>query len=141
MLHQMSRQLPLRLLAAVAGTVDMDTVDVLPVDESLVRHDLHQLESRRVLRCLVLLQFVVNRAHRCRAAIPENIQDAEFGIGRSRSLFFGCHDCYGGFYYEGLRRVNLNDGDNATPLLEQEGTASLASRGGRQVQEENWFGT
>jgi hypothetical protein len=67
----------------------VDTIDVLPVEESLVRHDLHQLESGRVLRRLVPLQFVMNRAYRCRTAVPENIQDAEFGIGRSGSLFSG----------------------------------------------------
>src|SRR5204863_5643865 len=101
LLHQMAGQLALCLVAAVAGTVDVDPVDILPVDESLIRHDLHQLEGRRVLRWLVLLQFVVYRAHRCRAAVPENIQDAKFGICRSGSLFSICHECYAGFTTKG----------------------------------------
>jgi hypothetical protein len=39
-----------------------------------------------------------------------------------------------------MQKHEYLEGDFKTPLLEQEGTASLASRGGRQVQPENYSG-
>jgi hypothetical protein len=106
MLHQMPCEQTLSFFTAMAWMVNMNTIDILPFEESLFCHDLHQLQGRGVLRWLFRLKLVVNGSNRCRTSVPEDVQNSKLGVCGSRWIVFSAHDELRGIYYEGLRSVN-----------------------------------
>ncbi len=54
---------------------------LIALQKPLLVHDLHQLEHRRVTGLVLLLQMLMNLAHRGAADLPETLEDLELGWG------------------------------------------------------------
>src|SRR6266516_407929 len=80
-LEQITRKLLLNQLPRMDGSVHMRSIRLITLKQSFLRHDLHELQHRRVLRGLPLPpQRLIHLADGARASAPENSQNFEFGF-------------------------------------------------------------
>ena len=59
----------------------MGAVGFVADDEALGSHDLKHLENGGVAGGAVLIESIVNLAHRGRLLLPEDLEEFEFGFG------------------------------------------------------------
>src|SRR5205814_47739 len=80
-LEQITRKLLLNQLARMDGGVHVRAVRLIALEQSFLRHDLHELQHRRVLRGLPFPpQRLINLADGARAAVPENSENFKLGL-------------------------------------------------------------
>jgi len=74
-------KLALGFLGGEASLVDMGALLLVATDEALGGHDLHQFQDGGVAQFPFCGECVVNVADGGGAAVPEDVQDIEFGCG------------------------------------------------------------
>src|SRR5262249_5531126 len=111
-LEQIADELPLRPFLAHARGVNVAASRLVAPDEPLLRHDLQQLDDRHVADRGPPLERLVHFAHRGGAQAPEDAQDLELRVGRTRKslsrhvLSLRRSHVSRGIVYDGIRRVN-----------------------------------
>src|SRR5690242_6786973 len=79
-LQQISGELPLGPLAWPAGLVDMRPLLLIAPDQSLLRHDLQQLQHGGILRRLPPANRLVDFPNRAWTAAPQHGENFQLGI-------------------------------------------------------------
>src|SRR5688500_12539402 len=82
-IEQIPHELALGLLLRQASLIDMRPVRLVAPDEPFLRHDLQQLERRRICRWPFAQEHVVDLPDGRRPALPQQAEDGQFGVGRS----------------------------------------------------------
>lgn len=113
--NQIAEKLPLRFILRQAGYINVSALLFISLDQSFLRHNLHHLQHGRVAGRSGFIDLFVNLSDRARASLPEDAQNLQFSIGRSRQTF-SSHKAFFAFldnqitrrapYYEGIRIVN-----------------------------------
>src|SRR5688572_5689046 len=73
------------------GTINVGTLAVIAIKQAFARHDLHQLQSRCVLRRLSFRNFFMNKPDRCGSGLPENVQNLDLCVRRPTACLSGPH--------------------------------------------------
>ena len=134
--REIANQLPLGLLLTQLCPVDVRPIPLIPLDQPLLCHDLQKLERRRIGRRAFAVQHVVDVPHGAWAAVPQDAQDCQLGVGRFRGHSGhvwprSCGIGLDGSIYELLRSVNeeLRRPIRRLPVWElDERTATLVDR-------------
>ena len=80
----MPRQLLLGPLARLRRFIDVSALLLVAKQQSLVGHDLHELQDGAVLRRPPPVDHLIHLPHGGRPGRPKNGEDFEFRVGRSR---------------------------------------------------------
>ena len=68
-------------ILAERGAIDVGAVGFVADNEALGGHDLEHLEDGGVAGGAILIEGIVNLAHRGRLLLPEDLEEFEFGFG------------------------------------------------------------
>src|SRR6185503_18147229 len=104
--EQIADQLPLGLIFCIRSLVDVGSLRLVPDDELLLRHDLKELENRRISGFTV--QGFGHLANGAGTMGPQNAKDGELAIGRfpARGLHVRIvYDIFRSCQYESFRSV------------------------------------
>ena len=82
----------LHRILAQCGAIDVGTIGFIAYNETLGGHDLKHLEDGGVTGGPVLVESVVNLAHRGWLLLPEDLKEFKFGFGGTGDGGAVCHD-------------------------------------------------
>lgn len=82
-IEQRPQQSLLRLLLRSSGTVDLRTQRLVTHQQTLVGHDLHELENGRMADRLPLAEILEHLSNGGGFFVPDHIEDVALGLGGS----------------------------------------------------------
>ena len=82
--HEIAQEKPVGINTRWDGEIYLRTIRIVASDVALLVHDLNKLEDAVVPAASEFFQLVVDVADGGTAALPEDCEDLEFGIGRTR---------------------------------------------------------
>src|SRR3954468_22450202 len=88
-IEQVADELALRLLLSEPRLIDVGSFAVVAPDEPLLRHDLQHLQCGGIRRRAIAGQLLVHLTNGAGAVRPEDAQDCEFSVSRTRGLAHG----------------------------------------------------
>lgn len=80
-LAEIFENLALHQVLAQSGTIDVGTIGFVADNESFTSHDLEHFEDGGVAGGAVLIEGVVDLAHRGGLLLPEDLEEFELGFG------------------------------------------------------------
>src|SRR5205085_10806528 len=86
--QEVADETALRLVLGERRLVAARALALVPFDQALVRHDLHELEDGRVARPPRLAERLEDLPHGARASPPEHLEAFQFRVRRARQAVF-----------------------------------------------------
>src|SRR5438270_557121 len=86
--EQVIQQALSRMRALEPRRIQVRAFRLVSVQQTLVHHDLHQFEHRRITCGLPFTEVLIDAAHRHRPSLPEDLKNLQLSLGRLLRAFF-----------------------------------------------------